>query len=69
MYKNAKKSICRIAFVALMLTATFGYVSPNGRDGITDSKRRHTTRMHRSMVPLQYVDMSEEREWGKFEKS
>lgn len=30
MYKNAKKSICRIAFVALMLTAAFGYVSPTG---------------------------------------
>jgi hypothetical protein len=30
MYKNAKKSIFRIAFVALMLTATFGYVSPTG---------------------------------------
>ena len=30
MYKNAKKSICRLAFVALMLTATVGYVSPAG---------------------------------------
>jgi hypothetical protein len=30
MYKNAKKSILRIAFVALTLTATFGYVSPTG---------------------------------------
>jgi hypothetical protein len=30
MYKNAKKSIFRIVFVALMLTATFGYVSPAG---------------------------------------
>jgi hypothetical protein len=28
MYKNAKKSICRIAFVALTLAATFSYVSP-----------------------------------------